>query len=97
MIGDDQLVDSNTVHLFEFDGSPLETLDPVKKWAEMKVQKRTYQYNKAYPWRDHEDKHKLPKLLGHRLLSPQIVWLLTLTHGSIKIIDEYFKPRDTFF
>jgi len=53
MIGDDQLVDSNAVHLFEFDGSPLETLDPVKKWAEMTVQKRAFQYNKAYPWRDH--------------------------------------------
>jgi len=35
--------------LFEFDGSPFETLDPVKKWAEMPVQKRAFQSNKAYP------------------------------------------------
>jgi hypothetical protein len=54
MIGDDQLVDSNAVRLFEFDETPLKTLDPVKKWAEMTVQKRTSQYNKAYPWRDHQ-------------------------------------------
>lgn len=55
MIGDDELVDLNYINTFEFQDSPLETLDDSVKWAENLLAKRGESYPKFYPWKTDEN------------------------------------------
>lgn len=51
MIGDDSIVEINYIKIFEFEISPLQTLDDAVAWAEEFIGKKIEALRDAYPWR----------------------------------------------
>ena len=51
MIGDDPIVDTNHIAVFEFDHTPLAKVDEAIEWAEAIAKTREDGYGAAYPWR----------------------------------------------
>jgi hypothetical protein len=51
MIGDDSLVERNNIKLFEYESSPLQSLDDAIVWAEEFIGKKIIALKDAYPWR----------------------------------------------